>query len=278
MFHTCTVFCHFPSICLLLWCLFPRRKWLAGKLNAFGLLLERSQLLQVSKLARAWCFLENQGRGAVSDFILFCCCNGNMQVVAACNTKRIQRAPNISRCCLQFGTGHSNQHKWRIVWWDSPSRISIEHSGISSPSLMWSPHHQFPQAFTAEPCHACNPQIPSHPKPAQICPVSANCTSCSLQWSLSPFLSLETEGTRKSQISRAEGSLKKDAVSREEYGYKQYSSNTVLSVCSRPVWTRNNNPSFVPATLYCLLQWAILIYADVKEREEKEMCQGCSAL
>jgi len=133
---------------------------------------------------------------------------------------------------------------------------------------MWGPPHCLPSAFPSEP----DSHIPGHTEPHSSHSASANCPSQSFCWSLSPFLSVETKGTRKSQISRAEGPLKKDAVSREEYGYKQFSGNTVLGVCTWPLWNRNHNSGFVPAALYCLLWWAILIYADVKE-----MCQGCSA-
>lgn len=67
-FCPCIIFSHFPCVFPLLLCFFLRRKWLAGKPNAFGLVLERSQLLQVSKFARAWHFLKKQGGGAVSYF------------------------------------------------------------------------------------------------------------------------------------------------------------------------------------------------------------------
>lgn len=69
--------------------------------------------------------------------------------------------------------------------------------------------------------------------PHRSYPVSVNCTSPSLHWSLSPFLSLETEGTRKRPNIQSSGSLNKHPVSREEYDYQRHSGNTVLGICSQ---------------------------------------------
>lgn len=49
-----------------------------------------------------------------------------------------------------------------------------------------------------------------------------------------PFSLWRLRGPERGQISRAQGSLKKDPVSREEYDYKQqHSGNMVLGVCSQ---------------------------------------------
>lgn len=146
---------------------------------------------------QSWCFLKNQGRGVVSNFSFSAAAVETCKWCLLAMQKRFRQflASHAAICFvlrLITSMGHSNQHKWRITLWSAPSKRSIEGRDVSSPSMTWDPPRSLP--FPSEP----GSHIPGHTKPHSSHSASANCPSRSLCWSLRPFLSVETKGTRKS--------------------------------------------------------------------------------
>lgn len=148
---------------------------------------------------QSWCFLKNQGRGVVSNFSFSAAAMETCKWWLLAMQKRFREflASHAAICFvlrLITGMGHSNQHKWGITLWSAPSKRSIEGRGVSSPSMMWDPPQCLPSAFPSEP----DSHIPGHTELHSSHSASANCPSRSLCWSLNPFPSVETKGTRKS--------------------------------------------------------------------------------
>lgn len=154
-------------------------------------------------------------------------------MVAVGNTKRSRELPaSPAAVCFVLMNiivpDHSNQlqlqHKERITLHFSPSRRStnsfLELISSSSQLLLQSHVTQL-----------------SHPK---SCKVHADLILFQLTVALNlsiglwaPFSLWRLRGPQRGQIFRAQGSLKKDSVSREEYDYKQHSGNMVLGVRSQ---------------------------------------------
>lgn len=215
-------------------CLFPRRKWLAEKLNAFGLVLERSQLLQVSKLARAWYFLKKQGRGAVSYFTFSAVAMDTYKWLSATQKGSRGLPASLAAVCFVLRSiiapDHLNQlqlqHKERITLHFSPSKRSTSSfleltPGSSQPSL---------QSHIMQLLHPKSYKVHVDLILFQLI---APLNLCIGLWA--PFSLWRLRGPERGQTSRAQGSLKKDPVSREEYDYEQHSGNMVLGVCSQAI-------------------------------------------
>lgn len=199
---TCIIFAHFL---LHFPFLFPRRKLLAGKLNVFGLVLERSQLLQVSKLARTRYFLTGQGGEEVSYFTfsaiamdscewcLFAIQKGSRELPASLAAvwvvlRRAIASDSLNQLQLQ--------HKERATLW---------FFSLQKHKLLPGAHSLLLSAINAEPHHAAlTPQVIK--SPCRSYPVPINCTAQSLNRSLRHLLSSETYGTRKKPNIQTSGS------------------------------------------------------------------------
>lgn len=117
--------------------------------------------------------------------------------MAVCNTKRVQRAPSISCCSLLCA---------KERYWPRPlqpaSAAAQGENNITCFSLqekhklLLGAYPQLLSAIPAEPRHA-TPASQGGQSPRRSYPVSVNCTSPSLHWSWSSFLSLEAEGSRR---------------------------------------------------------------------------------